>query len=188
VDRNTAAGYAEALLALARARREEGRIESSVRIVAQLFRQNAEFRAILKDQTLDPEERIKQLRPMLGVAVDDLVIHHIHLMIQQSHEAFIGSFIDYYLELTASSRESIQAEVYTAIPLDDERIERLGNTLSDRMHRPVQIQNMIDESLMGGAYVKVGNEIIDHSIRTRLRHIRSALTRAVMDLEVDAGV
>ena len=41
---------------------------------------------------------------------------------------------------------------------------------------------------MGGVYIRVGNEIIDHSIRTRLRHIRSALTRAVKDLEVNESV
>jgi len=188
VDRNTAAGYAEALLALARARKEESRIESSVRIVSQLLRQNTDFRAILKDQRIDPDERIKRLRPLFGAAVDELVIHHIHLMMQQKHEAFIGACIDQFLALTAESRESIQAEVFTAVPLNDERSKRFENVLSGRLQRPVRVQNMIDESIMGGVYIRVGNEIIDHSIRTRLRHIRSALTRAVKDLEVNESV
>lgn len=188
MDRNTAVGYAEALLALARARKEENRIENSIRIVSQLFRQNAEFRAILKDHGIPPDDRIKQLRPLFGAVVDDLVIHHIHLMMQQAHETFIGAFIDYYLELTAESRESIPAEVFTAVPLDGEQLEKLEHALSGHVHRPVQIQNMIDESIMGGAYIRVGNEVIDHSVRTRLRHIRSALSRAAKEIEVNSGV
>lgn len=177
-----AAGYAEALLVLARARNEASHVESELRIVGQLLRRNAEFRAALKDTTHSKEERIGRVRDILGSGVGELVKGHLVMMIEHGRESFVGDMIEQYLDSMAATRTAVSAEVYTVVSLDDERMHRIVEALSAKLKRPVQVQNLIDESLLGGALIKVGNEIIDHTVRTRLRNVKAALKRSAISL------
>jgi len=43
-------------------------------------------------------------------------------------------------------------------------------------------QNLIDDTLLGGVLIKVGNEVIDYSVKARLRNLRAAMKRAVSDI------
>jgi F-type H+-transporting ATPase subunit delta len=178
-----AKGYAEALLALARVRNEAQQVESELRVVGQLLRRSAEFRAALKDTTQSKEARIERVHDALGSGVGDLVKGHIVMMIEHGRESLLGEVIERFLDAMAETRTAVSAEIYTAISLDETKLHRIAEALSVRLKRPVQVQNLIDESLLGGALIKVGNEIIDHSVKTRLRNVRTALKRSSISSE-----
>jgi F-type H+-transporting ATPase subunit delta len=177
-----AAGYAEALLALARARNEAQHVESELRVVSQLLRRSAEFRAALKDTTQSKETRIEHVQEALGSGVGELVKGHLVMMIEHGRESLVGEMIEHYLDSIAATRTAVSAEIYTVVSLDETRLNRIAEALSMRLKRPVQVQNLIDESLLGGALIKVGNEIIDHSVKTRLRNVKAALKRSSISL------
>ena len=173
-----AAGYAEALLALARARNEAQHVESELRVM----RRSAEFRAALKDTTQSKEARIERVHEVLGASVGELVQGHLVMMIEHGRESLVGEMIEHYLDSIAATRTTVSAEVYTVISLDDGRLQRITEALSMKLKRPVQVQNLIDDSLLGGALIKVGNEIIDHTVRTRIRNMKAALKHSSISL------
>ncbi len=68
------------------------------------------------------------------------------------------------------------AEVRTAIALDEARAAKLADALSKAAGRPIEIRVLVDPDVLGGVLARVGDEIFDGSVRTRLQEAREQLT------------
>ena len=71
---------------------------------------------------------------------------------------------------------SSDAVVYSAFPLDAEALADLGTTLEKRFGRKLNLSVQLDESLIGGVRVAVGDEVLDTSVKARLEQMKAALT------------
>ena len=78
-------------------------------------------------------------------------------------------------ELAARRRGMVVAEVRTAVELDARRQARLAETLTRITGRPVDLQVTVDEAILGSVVVRIGDEVFDGSIRSRLEQAREAL-------------
>ena len=63
-----------------------------------------------------------------------------------------------------------------AVPLGDARAKKLADALSRATGRPIEVRVIVDPSVLGGVVAKVGDEIFDGSVRTRLQEAREQLT------------
>jgi F-type H+-transporting ATPase subunit delta len=67
--------------------------------------------------------------------------------------------------------------VTSAVELNDEQRERIGNELNQRYQAELDMHFDVDESLIGGLIIRVGDQVLDNSLRTRLGMLqRSMLT------------
>ena len=76
----------------------------------------------------------------------------------------------------AATRERAVAEVRTAVALDGARATKLAEALSRAAGRPIEIRVIVDPDVLGGVLARVGDEIFDGSVRTRLQEAREQLT------------
>jgi F-type H+-transporting ATPase subunit delta len=72
------------------------------------------------------------------------------------------------VQLAAERRDRLVAEVWSAVALTDEQEQQLTAALSRTYNRQIQLQVTVDPKLLGGATVRVGEEIIDGSVLHRL--------------------
>lgn len=73
--------------------------------------------------------------------------------------------------------QALQAHVTSAVELSDEQRERIGNELNQRYQAELDMHFDVDESLIGGLIIRVGDQVLDNSLRTRLGMLqRSMLT------------
>jgi len=77
--------------------------------------------------------------------------------------------------LAAARRNRAVAEVRTAVPMDAERQARLASTLAQVVGKPVELRCTVDESIMGSVVVRIGDEVFDGSIRSRIEQARERL-------------
>jgi F-type H+-transporting ATPase subunit delta len=80
-----------------------------------------------------------------------------------------------WAEAAAARRNRVVAEVRSAVELDDERRARLAEALTRVIGKPVVIRSYIDEAVLGSVVVRVGDELFDGSVRSRLEQAREAL-------------
>ncbi|KJU82930.1 ATPase, F1 complex, OSCP/delta subunit [Candidatus Magnetobacterium bavaricum] len=76
-----------------------------------------------------------------------------------------------------SARKMVQAVVITSAPLDKQRHERLRDSLRARLDKDVEIEYVIDPSIMGGIVVRAGGYVFDVSIKGQLAKLREALLK-----------
>jgi len=177
-----AKGYAEALLALARARRETVSVEAELRLVGQLLKRDSDLRRALRDPDVPEEHRGEMVQQTLAGTVGELVTGHLVTMTQHGKGRLIGDMIESYLDDAIATSDTITAEVHAVIPLDDEETARLEHALTRRFGKPVRVQALVDPSVMGGLLIRVGNELVDATVKARLHDVRKAMQRHVAGL------
>jgi F-type H+-transporting ATPase subunit delta len=87
---------------------------------------------------------------------------------------FVGS-LDYLVEETALARGWRIANVRAAAPIDDEQRAQLGDALRSVAGAPVELQVVIDESLLSGARIRIGDLQVDATARGRIDTLREHL-------------
>jgi len=80
-------------------------------------------------------------------------------------------------ESTLKSNEEIVAEVVSAVPLNGNLGEKLSRELSRWLGKSVAIQFSVDQSILGGIIIRLGDKVIDQSIRRQLEDLRDRLVR-----------
>ena len=83
--------------------------------------------------------------------------------------------VEHLMTLAAEQRNRAVAEVRAAVPLTDEQAQRLQATLSQRFGRDIRLNVAVDPQVIGGISVRVGTEVIDGTVATRLEQARRAL-------------
>ena len=91
------------------------------------------------------------------------------------HGRRIDSVIDELCDLAARQRERVVAEVRVAAPLDDTQQRRLADALSRLKGRTVQLNVAVDPAVLGGVHVRIGDEVIDGTVASRMEQARRAL-------------
>ena len=101
-------------------------------------------------------------------ALADLVVE-----LYEGHE--LDTLARQWAEAAAARRNRVVAEVRSAVELDTERQARLAEALTRVLGKPVVLQVTVDEAILGSVVVRVGDELFDGSIRSRLEQAREAL-------------
>jgi F-type H+-transporting ATPase subunit delta len=107
--------------------------------------------------------------------MDREVINLIMLLIDHGRIHEIGIVYE-GLRNTVYDHKGIKiANAYTAIPMDGSEIEALREKLSQKYNSKFEVDNIVDEAVLGGVYLKIGDEVIDGSVRGQLERMRKEL-------------
>jgi F-type H+-transporting ATPase subunit delta len=72
----------------------------------------------------------------------------------------------------------LEVRITSAIELDDELIETIGKRIEDQTGRQIDLDANVDPDLIGGLVLRVGNKVLDSSVRSRLERLRKEVARA----------
>jgi ATP synthase F1 delta subunit len=178
-DFGTALRRQNSLVVLAAAERD-GTIESvedELFRVSRLLDANPQLASLLSDYNHDADNRIGLLGTLIGGKVgahtQTLLAHTVRLLHGQPMELAVG----HLAELAAARRGESVAHVISASQLTDAQIQRLGGVLANIYGRPVSVQTEVDEAILGGLRIAVGDEVIEADIATRLATAAQTLPR-----------
>jgi F-type H+-transporting ATPase subunit delta len=99
-------------------------------------------------------------------------VNFLELLIENHRMPVIFRIRQEYEKLWEDENRTLPVEITSAIELDQATTENLGRTIGERAGRNVKLAAHVDPDIVGGIIVRVGNSILDASIRTRLEQLR----------------
>ena len=87
----------------------------------------------------------------------------------------LPAIVERFLELSAEQRQHEVAEVRAAVALDDQVRDRLAQALSHATGKQVEVKVVIDPNVLGGVVARIGDTVIDGSVRHRLDQLKERL-------------
>ena len=96
-------------------------------------------------------------------------------LVTQPRGRRIGELIRYASTIVADQAGSAVATVTAAKPLDSAQLDRLQSLLSTQYGRAVQVNQIIDPSVIGGVRIQIGDDVIDGSVASRINELRLQL-------------
>ncbi|MBV8195658.1 MAG: F0F1 ATP synthase subunit delta [Candidatus Dormibacteraeota bacterium] len=98
------------------------------------------------------------------------------LLVERRRTSLLPEILAFYDKLADRESGIVRAEIITAVPVGDRIQREIMNTLSKRFGTSVRTEVRQDSSILGGLVIRVGDHVIDDSVRTHLQQLQSALT------------
>ena len=149
---------------------------SQLRVISDVTGDSS-IKKLLTDPTIAHADKTKMLSSRIG-DVDPLALKMILMLAARGKLETIEEITDEYQRLLDSYHGVEGAElieVTTAIPLDEKDKLELSQRLTDIVEKPIILKAMVDPDIIGGIIIKVGDKIIDGSMRTKLVELKKEL-------------
>ena len=168
--------YALALFELARDAKSIDAVEDSLSRVRDAIDQSAEFKALIASPVVARGAAVKAvLAAGDQLGVDGVTKNFLGVLAENRRLGALPQIIRAFRQLAARHRGEVAAEVTSAHPLTEDQVGELKQQLRTRVGREVAVDLSVDPALLGGLVVRIGSQMIDSSIRTRLNALASAM-------------
>jgi F-type H+-transporting ATPase subunit delta len=109
---------------------------------------------------------------------DESFLNFLSLLIENHRMPVIFRIRQQYERLWEEENRMLPVEITSAVALDEKTTEELGRTIGERAGRRVTLASRVDPDILGGIILRVGNSILDASIRNRLEQLRRHVAQA----------
>ena len=109
---------------------------------------------------------------------DEIFLNFLTLLIENHRMPVLFRIRQEYERLWDEHNRTLPVEITSAIALDEQTTESLGHAIGERTGRIVTLSAHVDPDILGGIVVRIGNSILDASIRNRLEQLRTQVASA----------
>jgi F-type H+-transporting ATPase subunit delta len=176
IQASLAGRYALALFELARDEKQLESVGASLAAVRKALDESDTFRALTTSPLIGRDEAVKAMGATAGaMKLDPITTRFLGVLARNRRLSRLDAVIRAFNMLAARHRGEITAEVTSAHPLTDDQVAALRNNLKSRVGRDVAVDLNVDPAILGGLVVKIGSQMIDGSIATKLNTLAHAM-------------
>jgi F-type H+-transporting ATPase subunit delta len=169
------ARYAEAIVSVADAEGALDRVSDELFRFARAMDDHPELRDRLTDMTILIPDKLAIVSELLADRAHPQTLAGLVYVIQAGRARLLAEIADAVVERTAQKRNRAVAEVRTAAPLDQDRMNRLAEAIERVTGKKIDMKIVVDPDLLGGVVVRVGDTVIDGSVARRLDELKARL-------------
>ena len=150
-------------------------IQKELSFISDLWEKNAELRGFLEAPQISGDDKDKMLQMTFQGRISELLLQFLLFLLSKGRLVHILGINTRYDKLLKEKEGLVEAQVITAAPLDEKLSLPLKEIMEKKTGKKVSLIFKLDPGIIGGIRVIVGNQIIDHSIRTELDKLRENL-------------
>jgi ATP synthase F1 delta subunit len=163
--------YARSLFEVGREQNKLDVLREQLALLADALDQHRQLATFFFSPYFSTQEKQDGLERML-VDADPSLVNFAKLLIENHRMPVIFRIRKEYERLWDEENRVLPVEITSAIALDPATTENLGRTIGERAGRKIQLAAHVNPDILGGIVVRVGNSILDASIRNRLEQLR----------------
>jgi F-type H+-transporting ATPase subunit delta len=153
-----------------------GEIEDELFRFERILEAEPELTTLLDSATQPADRRVGLLRDLLSGKVTPITMLLLEHAIRSGRRRGITAAIGRLLEDAAARQDRSVARVISAVPLTDAQESRLTAVLSEQFGRRISVRTAVEPAVRGGLMIRIGDEVIDGTVSTRLAAARKAVT------------
>ena len=170
--------YAKALLSLGM---EDGRYQDygkELRAFADFYESHAELNQAITNPAFTLQDRTQILKALLDKTAPSATLRNfLNLLLDKGRISAVGQISAFYEQLTDEVSNIVGAEVVVPRPLAGEAETRLARALEQMTSKKVRMKVRQDKSIVGGIIVKIGDLVVDGSVKAQVQGIKESLKR-----------
>jgi F-type H+-transporting ATPase subunit delta len=171
--------YAKALLSIGR---EDGQAETYKQELGgfvKLLDEQQELEMAISNPLYDEEGRKRVLQAVVErTGVSQVMKSFLSLLFEKGRIQYLRDIHGFYEKLTDELANIVRADLVSATDFSDETIERIRSALAQKTGKNVKMDVSVDPALIGGAVTKIGDLVLDGSVRTQLKSLKESLQRS----------
>lgn len=174
-DDRVAHRYARALFTAASQLGKSDRVQSDLEVLAGLWRDTPTLRKALESPLIPAERKLQVLDRAFGKDVDALTSSFLRLLVEKRREGILPAVSVGYRALADQARGMVRAQAVVASDLEAEQQQELVAGLQQRTGKQIELTVRVDPQILGGIVVRLGDTVIDGSVRGALERLRERM-------------
>ena len=167
--------YARALFQAASARNTLDEVGADLEGIGRLLREAPELGQLLSAPQIKHDNKREIVGNIFRDRVHPLVFELLHLLMEKKRLVILPQIIEGYRDLSERARGIRRAEVTTAVTLPQDHEQTLVGRLEKITGHSILLEKRVDPGILGGMMVRLGDRIIDRSVRRTLLEMRHDL-------------
>jgi len=167
--------YAGALLELGRESKMLPLIEEELGTLSQLFIEDAEFRVYCKTPGISRDSKKNFIDKIFQGKFSDVIVNFLKVLVDNGRLSDLVSINETFLEFLDVENGRLRVLITGSSKLDDATIAGIKTALTAKFKKEIIIKEKVDQSILGGIIIKIGDMIIDGSLVKDLNNIRRNL-------------
>ena len=167
--------YAAALFSLAREHDAEAEYRNALHALREMMDENPEYIAFLSSPCIPRKERVKALEEALASSCPEQVLTFLQLLTEHGLARDFSAAVSEYDRLYNAANSIVCAEIASAVELTPAEKDAVRQKLEAMSGCSVQLRFIREEALLGGMAIRIGDWVLDGSLKGRLCRMKGAM-------------
>ncbi|GIP00114.1 ATP synthase subunit delta [Paenibacillus lautus] len=179
MSQNTVAAkrYARALFEVAAQQQKGLEVEEELRAVVEAIEGDADIQKFISTPNVPQSVKMNVISQALAGKVSQPVLNTIELLLDRGRTEMFAELLNSYVKIQGASLGLADATVYSTYPLSDQEKEQVASEFGQLAHQNIRVTNVVDESLLGGLKVAIGDKLYDGSLAGKLDRLEKSFNR-----------
>ena len=163
--------YAKAALNLAQQQNKADKINQDMQLIENTIAENKELQSFLNNPVFKAEDKLKSFDAIFGDKIDEITKGIIKLLVKNKRLTLLPFVAKQFQNLFKKAQNVATAVVTTAVPLTDALKKKVLEKIKNETNKEISLENVIDNSIIGGFVLQIGDKQIDASILGKLNNL-----------------
>lgn len=169
--------YALALYEVAKEKNKVDEYINDLREICDLIENNKDFYEVVKHPQISTKNKKRTFINIFKGKIDEELLSFLLILIEKDRILYLREKLNQMEKIDLERKNILSAVVKTAVPLLESEISNLQEKLEKQYNKKIIMATEIDKSLLGGVYVRVGNDVIDGTIKSKLEEMKDIMLK-----------
>ncbi len=170
--------YGDALFDVAQEEGKTDEIRSELGDFADALEEDRDLQVFFFSPYFSSQEKREGIEKAIDGASDEFE-NFLGLLAEKHRMPAIFRIRRHYDELWAEENKRLEVRITSAVPLSEGVVKRVGEEIESQTDRKIDLEADVDEEILGGLVLRVGNMVLDASLREKLNRLRKEVAQAV---------
>lgn len=167
-------------LALYEVAEENNKVEeylNDLRQICDLIDNNKDFYEVIKHPQISTKRKKETFINIFKGKIDDQLLSFLLILIEKDRILYLREKLNEMEKIHREKNNTLLAMIKTAVPLLDSEMENLNRILEKKYNKKIIITAEVDKSILGGVFIRVGNDVIDGTIKSKLDEMKDLILK-----------
>lgn len=144
--------------------------------ILMILKEHPEFLKLLNNPKISRQETCETVKAVFGGRIHDEILNLMYLMIEKGRQASIPQVLEYYISCCKEYYHIGVVHITAPMPLSGVQQQRIeADIIRDTEYKKLEVRYTIDPSILGGLVIRIGDRVLDTSVRSKLNRLTREL-------------
>ncbi|MFD3158251.1 F0F1 ATP synthase subunit delta [Haloimpatiens sp. FM7330] len=169
--------YALALYEVAESKDKVEEYIQDLEEIVDLIKNNKDFLQVIKHPEITSSKKKSMFINIFKGKIDEELLSFLLILIEKDRILYLQEKLNEMKKIHLERNNKLLAEIRTVIPLMDDERKTLVEKLKRKYDKEIILDEIIDKSIIGGVYVRVGDDVIDGTIKSKMNEIKKLVLK-----------
>lgn len=167
--------YATALFEIAKEQGAMTKFKEEALAIVNLLQDTPEYVSLLGHPSVVEANKLEMVQEAFGGKVADEFVGLIELIIKKSRTEYLVDILMEFIKMAKEAEGILKGMITSAMPLTNKQIAQIETNLEQSTGKTLELEVTVDPSLIGGMIVRIGDKVVDGSIKGQMDTLKSQL-------------